>query len=196
MHGHLQVPRSKANPRHDAPRNHAPAPLHQLPGEAIPATVRRCAAWPAMTPWHCAIHSHIADVPHPRKGTAEPSKERWTTTPRPRKDNAVRSGQRDRSPPSPSVLCDRPHRPQHHPGHCIAISCTVGGWGDKTLPHRLLCALQPPISRTLEPMYRRRPHGRPLHRHPRSHSWADIGHTMTPRQVLDSSGRSSTSWLL
>jgi hypothetical protein len=39
----------------------------------------------------------------------------------------VTSGQRDRSPPSPSVLCDHPRRPQHHPEHCITIPNTVGG---------------------------------------------------------------------
>jgi hypothetical protein len=45
----------------------------------------------------------------------------------------------------------RPSPPsQHHPGHCITTSNTVGGRGDKTPPHRLLCAQWPPISRTLE----------------------------------------------
>jgi hypothetical protein len=45
----------------------------------------------------------------------------------------------------------RPSLPsQHHPGHCITISNTVGGWGVKTLPRRLLCAQRPPVSRTLE----------------------------------------------
>jgi hypothetical protein len=87
------------------------------------------------------------------------------------------------SPPSPTPS----QALHHHLLHC-------GGRGDKTPPHRLLCALRPPVSCTLEPMYRRRPHGRPLHRHPRSHSWANTGHTMTPRQVLDSSGRPSTPW--
>jgi hypothetical protein len=63
--------------------------------------------------------------PHPRKRTAEPSKGRGTTMPRPHKDNVVTSGRRDRSPPSPSVLCDHPRRPptpsralHHHPQHC------------------------------------------------------------------------------
>jgi hypothetical protein len=53
------------------------------PGEAIPATVRRCTAWSATIPRHCATHSRTADAPHPRKRTAEPSKGRRMTTPRP-----------------------------------------------------------------------------------------------------------------
>jgi hypothetical protein len=62
-----------------------------------------------------ATHSYTAGVPHPRKRTAEPSKGRRTTTPRPCKDNAVMSGRRDRSPPSPSALCDHPRRPRRYP---------------------------------------------------------------------------------
>jgi hypothetical protein len=57
------------------------------------------------------------------------------------------SGQRDRSPPSPSAL---PVPSQHHPGHCITISNTVGGRGDKMPPRQLLCAQRPPVSRTPE----------------------------------------------
>jgi hypothetical protein len=53
------------------------------PGKAIPATVRRCAAWLATISWHCATHSRTADAPHPRKRTVELSKGRQTTTPRP-----------------------------------------------------------------------------------------------------------------
>jgi hypothetical protein len=101
----------------------------------------------------------------------------------PSQDYAVTPGRRDRSPPSPSVLCDHPRRPQHHPGHCITIPNTVGGGGDKTPPRRLLCALWPPVSRTLEPMYGQRPNKRPLQRHPRNCSWTDTWHAMTPRQM-------------
>jgi hypothetical protein len=85
------------------------------------------------------------------------------------------------SPPSPTPSQALHHHPQHY-----------GGRGDKTLPRRLLCAPRPPVSRTLEPMYGRRPNGRPLQRHPRSRSWTDTGHAMTPRQMQDSPGRSST----
>jgi hypothetical protein len=70
--------KSKANPRHYAPGNHAPALLHRLT-----TAVRHCAAWSATTPWHCTIHSRTAGAPHPRKRMAEPSKGRRTTTPRP-----------------------------------------------------------------------------------------------------------------
>jgi hypothetical protein len=44
------------------------------PGEAIPATTRRCALRPGSTPRHCATHSRMAGTPHPRKRMAEPSK--------------------------------------------------------------------------------------------------------------------------
>jgi hypothetical protein len=154
--------------------------------------VRCCAAWTATTSWHCATHSRTADMPHPQKRTVEPSKGRRTTTPRPHKDNTVMSRPRDRSPPSPSIMCDHPHRPQHHPGHCITIPNTVGGRGDKTPPRRLLCAPWPPVNRTLESMYGRRPNRRSLQRHPRSRSWTDTGHAMTPCQMQDSPGRPST----
>jgi hypothetical protein len=114
--------------------------------------------------------------------------------PTPSQDYTVTSGRRDRSPPSPSVLCGHPRHPQHHPGHCITIPDTVGGRGDKTPPRWLLCALRPPVSRNLEPMYGRRPNGRPLHRHPRSRSWTDAGHAMTPYQMQDSPRWLSTPW--
>jgi hypothetical protein len=107
-------------------------------GAAIPATVRRCAAWSATTPWHSATHSRTANAPHPREGTAGPSKGRRTTTPRLCRYNAVMRGRRDRSPPSPSALCDYPHRPRCHPGHCIAIPDTVEVCRDGTPPRQLL----------------------------------------------------------
>jgi hypothetical protein len=155
--------------------------------------MRRCAAWQATTPWHCATHYHTADLLHPRKTTAEPSKGRQETTPRPHKDNAVTPGRRGQSPPSPSVLCCHHHYPRHHLRHCITMSSTVGGRGDEAPPRRLLCAQRPPVSRTLEPMYGRRPHGRPLHCHPQSRSSTDTGHAMMPRQMQDSPGRPSTA---
>jgi hypothetical protein len=110
----------------------------------------------------------------------------------PAQDYAETSGRRDQPPPSPSVLCGHPRRPQRHPGHCITISYTVGGWGDKTPPRRLLCSPRPPVSRTLEPMYRRRLNEKSLHHHPRSHSWTDTGCAMTTRQMQNSPGRPST----
>jgi hypothetical protein len=146
----------------------------------------------ATTPWHCATHSRTADASHPRKRMAEPSKGRRTTTPRPRKDNAVTSCRRDRSPPSPSVLCDHPRRPQHHPGHCIAIPDAVGACYDRTPPRRLLCLARPRVNGTLESSHGRPPNRRPLRRHPRSRSWTRTGRAMTPRQMQDLPGRSST----
>jgi hypothetical protein len=154
--------------------------------------VRCCAAWPATTPWHCATHSRTAVTSHPRKRTAEPSRRRPTTMPRPHKDDAVMSGQRDRSPLLPSTLCDRPRRPQHHPGHCITIPNAVGACGDGTPPNRLLCPVRPHDNSTLESAHGRPPNGRPLRHHPRSHSWTHTGRAMTPCQKQDSPGQPST----
>jgi hypothetical protein len=77
-------------------------------------------------------------APTPSKKTAEPSKAKRTTTPRPCKDNVVASGRRDRSPPSPSAMCDHPRRPQRHPDHCITIPDAVEACGDGTPPRQLL----------------------------------------------------------
>jgi hypothetical protein len=107
-------------------------------GAAIPATVRRCVAWSATTPWHCATHSRTVGAPHPREGTAEPSKGRRTTMPCPCRYNAVTPGRRDRSPPSPSALCDYPRHPKCHPGHCITIPDTVEACSEGTPPRQLL----------------------------------------------------------
>jgi hypothetical protein len=128
----------------------------------------------------------------PSKRTAEPSKGRRTTTPRPHKDNAVTSGRRGRSPPSPLALRDHPRRPQHHPDHCITIPDAAGACGDKTPPRRLLCLVRPHVNGTLESLHGRPPNRRPLRRHPRSRSWTRTGRSMTPRQMRDSPGRPST----
>jgi hypothetical protein len=114
-------------------------------------------------PWHCATHSRTAYAPHPQKRTTKPSRGRQMTTLGPHKDNAVTSGQRGRSPPSPSVLCSHPRRPNTIPGTTSPSPTLWGGRGDKTPPRRLLCVLWPPVSRTLEPMSGRRPNERPLH---------------------------------
>jgi hypothetical protein len=50
----------------------------------------------------------------------------------------VTSGRWDRSPPSPSALCDHPRRPQRHPGHCITITDAMEASGDGTPPRQLL----------------------------------------------------------
>jgi hypothetical protein len=46
---------------------------------------------------------------------------------------------------------------------------------DKTPIRLLLCTLRPPVSRTLESAYGRRPNGKSPHSHPRSRSWAGTG---------------------
>jgi hypothetical protein len=118
------VPGSKANPCHDAPRNHAPALLRQLLWQDHP---HRCAAWPATTPRHCATHSRTADVPHPRKRTTEPSKGRRTTTPRPPgttpRRQASGGGHLRRHRPRATIpAIATPSRPLHqNPRHCGSV---------------------------------------------------------------------------
>jgi hypothetical protein len=51
----------------------------------------------------------------------------------------------------------------HHPRHCITIPYVVGVRSNKTPPRQLLCALRPPVSRTLESAYGRRLHRRLQH---------------------------------
>jgi hypothetical protein len=100
-----------------------------------------------ITPRHCSANRHCAtlcgmasDDPvalcHPLLygRRAAPSKEdcgalegKTDDYSTPAQDYAVMSGRRDRSPPSPSVLCGHPRRPEHHPRHCITIPNTVGG---------------------------------------------------------------------
>jgi hypothetical protein len=82
--------------------------------------------------------------------------------------------------------------PRRHPGHCSTIPDAVGLRDDKMLPRLLLCTLRPPVNRTLESAYRRRPGKKISHRHPRSRSWADTGHATTLCQKQDSPGRSAT----
>jgi hypothetical protein len=86
----------------------------------------------------------------------------------------------------------RPSPPsRRHPEHCSAIPDAVGVRGDKMPPRPLLCPVRPPVSCTLESTHGRRPNGRLPRRHPRSRSWTDTGHAITPRQRQDSPGRSS-----
>jgi hypothetical protein len=82
--------------------------------------------------------------------------------------------------------------PQCHLEHCSAIPDIVGIRGDKTPPRRLLCALRPPVSCTLESAYGQRLNGRVQHHHPRSHPCTDIGQAMTLHQKQDSPGQPST----
>jgi hypothetical protein len=85
------------------------------------------------------------------------------------------------SPPSPT-----PSRALHHyPQHC---------WGTGRQDAATPAVVRPVAPRQPHPRayYGRRPNRRPLQRHPRSRSRTDTGHAMTPRQMQDSSGRSST----
>jgi hypothetical protein len=57
----------------------------------------------------------------------------------PAQDYAVTSGQRGRSPPSPSVLCGHPHRPNTIPG-TASPSPTLWGDGATRRRHAGCCA--------------------------------------------------------
>jgi hypothetical protein len=105
----------------------------------------------------------------------------------PARDDAVTSGQWERSPSSPSALCD-------HPGHCITIPDAVEACGDGTPPRQSLCLVQPHVNGTLESS-RGRPSNKQPQRHPpRGRSWRRTGHAMMPRQKRDSPGQPSTPW--
>jgi hypothetical protein len=87
----------------------------------------------------------------------------------PAQDDAVTSVVRRVSsvtinPVRPSLL------PRRHPGHCSTIPDIVGIQDDKTPPRLMLCASRPPVSRTLESAYGRRPDRKSPHGHPRSRS--------------------------
>jgi hypothetical protein len=109
------------------------------PSEAIPATVRRCAARLVSVLQHCAAHSRTADAPCPRKRTAEPSKGGTDAYSTLAQDYAVTSGQRDASPLSPSVLCGRPH-PRNAIPSTAAPSLTLWGYGATRHRHDGRCA--------------------------------------------------------
>jgi hypothetical protein len=118
MHWHFQAPRSKTNPRHapDTPGNHAPALFRQLPRWGHP---RHCAALcgvagvspvtlcrPLSYGWRAAPSKQDG-------GTLKGGTNAYSTL---AQDCAVTSGQRDRSPPSPSVLCGHPRHHDTIPG--------------------------------------------------------------------------------
>jgi hypothetical protein len=97
------------------------------------------------------------------------------------------------SPPSPTPSWELHHHPQHCGGTGRQDAATPAAvQGDKTPPRRLLCTPWPPVNRTLESMYGRRPNRRSLQHHPRSRSWTDTGPVMTPREMQDLPGRPST----
>jgi hypothetical protein len=125
-------------------------------GAAIPATVRRCAAWSATAPRHYTTHSRTAGAPRPKKG--------WRN---PRRDNAqlfcTRAGWRRDVRPVGAVTTAaigpvRPSRPLHH----HARRC--GTCGDGTPPRQPPCLVWPPVNGTLES-----PRGRPSNEQPQRH---------------------------
>jgi hypothetical protein len=81
--------------------------------------------------------------------------------------------------------------PRLHPRHCSATPDAVGVRDDKTPPRLQLCTLRLPVSCTHESAYTRRPWKELPHRHPRSRSWTDTGHSTTLCKKRDSPGRPS-----
>jgi hypothetical protein len=186
------VPRSKTNPCHDALGNHTPALLRQFPRRGHP---RHCATLCGMAgdnpvTLYC-LHSYGRHAAPSRKdsGALEGKTKDYAVPAQGQRHDVGPAG---RSPPLPSALRDHPRRPQHYPGHCIIIPDTAGACGDRTPPRRLLCLVRPHVNDTLESSHERPPNMRPLRHHPRSRSWTCTGRAMTPRQMRDSPGRSST----
>jgi hypothetical protein len=110
--------KSKGNPCHYAPGNHAPTLLCQLPWRGHP---RHCATLCGVVSNRPATLYH--PPPYGRRTT--PSKKDGETLERmthnysaPARDDAMTSGQWERSPPSPSALCN-------HPRHRNAILATA-----------------------------------------------------------------------
>jgi hypothetical protein len=125
--------KSKANPRHYAPGNHAPALLRQLPWRGHP---RHCATLCGVVSNRLAALYHPLPYgrrPAPSKkdgGTLEGATHDYSA---PARDGAVTSGQWERSPSSPSSLCD-------HPRHRDAIPAIASPyptlWKHATTGHR------------------------------------------------------------
>jgi hypothetical protein len=159
-------------------------------GAAIPATVRRHATWSATAPRHCTAHPRTAGAPHPQKdgGTLEEATHDYSALAR---DDAVMSGQWERSPPSPSALCNRPR-------HRNAIPATASSyptlWKHATTGRRHAnhCASYDLMSTAPSNPHVDGPRTSNLYAPPRSRSWTRIGHATTPRQRQDSLGRPST----
>jgi hypothetical protein len=102
----------------------------------------------------------------------------------------VTSGRPDRSPPSPSALCDHPHHPNAIPA-TASQSPTLWKRAVTGCRHASYCTpIRPHVNGTLESSHGRSPNRRPLHRHPRSRSWTRTGRAMTPaRSMIRQDGR-------
>jgi hypothetical protein len=118
MHWHSQAPKSKANPCHDAPGNHAPALLCQLPRRGHP---RHCATLCIMAGnnpvalCHPLLYGWRDATSKKDGGALEGETNDYSTL---AQDCVMTSGQWRRPPLSPSALCD-------HPRHRDAILATA-----------------------------------------------------------------------
>jgi hypothetical protein len=111
MHRHLQAPKSKMNPRHYAPGNHAPALLRQLPWRGHPRHCSTLCGGVSNNPMalcHPLPYGRRAAPSKKDDGALEGKTSDYSAL---AQDCAVTSSQWGWSPPSPSALCDYPrHR--------------------------------------------------------------------------------------
>jgi hypothetical protein len=103
--------KSKANPRHYAPGNHAPALLRQLSWRGHPrhyATLCGVVSNHPATLYHPLSYGRRTIPSKKDGGTLEGMTHDYSA---PARDDVMTSGQWEWSPPSPSALCDHPrHR--------------------------------------------------------------------------------------
>jgi hypothetical protein len=134
----LQAPKSKANLRHYAHGNHAPALLRQLPWRGYP---RHCATLCGMVSNNPVALCH--PLPYGRRaapsrkdsGALEGKMNCYTTPMQEQCRDARLAG----SVTSVAISPVRPSPPpRRHPGHCIAIPDAVEACGDRTPPRQLL----------------------------------------------------------
>jgi hypothetical protein len=164
------------------PGNHAPSLLYQLPWRGHPL--------------HCAmlcgmVSNNPAALCHPLPYGRRAAPSRKNSGALEGKVNSYATPVQERRRDT-RALCDHPRRSRRHPGHCIAIPDAVEACGNGTPPCQLLYPHTASRHQHLESSHGRSSNRKPLHRHPRSRSWARTGRAMTPRQRQDSPGRPST----
>jgi hypothetical protein len=198
----------------------AAAPIHAPPAGAFnaltPAGIQvkcestplraweSCPATAPPTPRHCATLCGVVSnrpaalyhsLPYGRRtapskkdgGTLEGMTHDYSA---PAQDGAVTLGQREESPPSPSALCDRPHRRNAIPATASPYPTL---WNmrqqDTATPTTVPCT----ASCQRHPPHTDGPRMSNLNATPpRGRSWRRARHAVTPRQKRDSPGQLST----